>query len=398
MLIAATPASSPGGKDGRTWRTSKAPQVPSKRGGSPRIVESPSATNYEQSPGGHSDRNGAGGTRWSCGKLSGKVMARGSHRGSDGGGGRCSHGCPALPARGLVRGQGGRIITQHSLETMLAAGNVPAGCSHGGDDSMCGSRATSYGPIARGSAVCRRVKNAVLLKESRPNVRVLVVHRDIRTYGTHELSYARARELGVLFLRTAEESVPKLKMGHPLWCGSGCDPETAVGAAYGFDCAFRGRSGRSDKFPTGSSLETSPGKRWILLGSPHETSTGGVCDRRNLFGWACPRPKALGGNSHSGLGGCRDVAAALLAEDHLRRAGTVAEVTSQRCAACLTCVRVCPYHVPKISAAGVAEIDPMLCQGCGTCAAKCPRRAIELRHFADDQLLAKVEVLWEEQS
>jgi heterodisulfide reductase subunit A-like polyferredoxin len=73
--------------------------------------------------------------------------------------------------------------------------------------------------------------------------------------------------------------------------------------------------------------------------------------------------------------------------------GVVAIVDGNRCAACLTCVRVCPYSVPVINAKGEAEIDVSKCKGCGSCAAECPARAIELMHFKEDQLEEKVRAL-----
>jgi heterodisulfide reductase subunit A len=79
----------------------------------------------------------------------------------------------------------------------------------------------------------------------------------------------------------------------------------------------------------------------------------------------------------------------ILAKPHLMVGGVVAEVESGRCAACLTCVRTCPYHIPRVDEHSHAVIDPALCHGCGTCAAECPGKAITLAHFTDDQLIAK---------
>jgi heterodisulfide reductase subunit A-like polyferredoxin len=73
--------------------------------------------------------------------------------------------------------------------------------------------------------------------------------------------------------------------------------------------------------------------------------------------------------------------------------GVVAVVEGERCAACLTCVRVCPYEVPVINVKGEAEIDLAKCKGCGSCVAECPARAIELMHFRDPQLWAKCQAL-----
>jgi heterodisulfide reductase subunit A len=67
-----------------------------------------------------------------------------------------------------------------------------------------------------------------------------------------------------------------------------------------------------------------------------------------------------------------------------------------RCALCLTCVRTCPYGVPRVGAHAHAEIEPALCHGCGTCAAECPGKAIELQHYTDAQLIAKTAALFAE--
>ena len=82
-------------------------------------------------------------------------------------------------------------------------------------------------------------------------------------------------------------------------------------------------------------------------------------------------------------------AATILSQEVLQVGGVVAVVEGERCAACLTCVRVCPYSVPVINAKGEAEIDVSKCKGCGSCAAECPARAIELMHFREDQLEEK---------
>jgi heterodisulfide reductase subunit A len=66
-------------------------------------------------------------------------------------------------------------------------------------------------------------------------------------------------------------------------------------------------------------------------------------------------------------------------------------VDPQKCAICLTCVRTCPFGVPRVDhAEGVVAIDPAACQGCGSCASACPRKAIEVMHHRDDQFLAKI--------
>jgi len=83
----------------------------------------------------------------------------------------------------------------------------------------------------------------------------------------------------------------------------------------------------------------------------------------------------------------------ILSKEKMAVGGVVACVDGEKCAACLTCVRVCPYSVPVINEQGEAEIDISKCKGCGTCAAECPAKAIDLMHYKDIQLEEKVKAL-----
>ena len=57
--------------------------------------------------------------------------------------------------------------------------------------------------------------------------------------------------------------------------------------------------------------------------------------------------------------------------------GAGAEVLIDKCAACLTCLRVCPFEIPVVT--DVARIDSDRCQSCGICIAECPANAIVSR-------------------
>jgi heterodisulfide reductase subunit A-like polyferredoxin len=88
-------------------------------------------------------------------------------------------------------------------------------------------------------------------------------------------------------------------------------------------------------------------------------------------------------------------ATTFLAQEQLTLSAVTAHVEQDRCAACLICVRSCPYGVPKINSEGVSEIDMALCHGCGICASECPAKAIELGWYEDDQIMSKIDALLE---
>jgi formate dehydrogenase (NADP+) beta subunit len=64
--------------------------------------------------------------------------------------------------------------------------------------------------------------------------------------------------------------------------------------------------------------------------------------------------------------------------------GSGASVSEEICVACLTCVRVCPYEIPKIRGdENFAYINDN-CQSCGICVVECPARAIEFKGPYED--------------
>ena len=56
------------------------------------------------------------------------------------------------------------------------------------------------------------IKNALKAKEINPNLNIIVLYRDIRTYGFKEKYYNLAREKGVIFLRFKDDEPPEIKL------------------------------------------------------------------------------------------------------------------------------------------------------------------------------------------
>lgn len=72
----------------------------------------------------------------------------------------------------------------------------------------------------------------------------------------------------------------------------------------------------------------------------------------------------------------------------LRDKGKIAWVERDECVACLTCVRVCPWRIPKIDEGGKAVINEKECRACGICVTECPAKAIKLNESEDERLIA----------
>ncbi len=68
-----------------------------------------------------------------------------------------------------------------------------------------------------------------------------------------------------------------------------------------------------------------------------------------------------------------------------------AEVDEDRCAGCLTCVRVCPFGVATVEK--TASMPGEMCQACGLCAAECPAAGIALTRYGTDQMKERLDEL-----
>jgi len=240
------------------------------------------------------------------------------------------------------------------------------------------------------SKICcsQAVKNSVKIKDDNPEANVYVLYRDIRTYGFKELNYQAARDRGVVFIRFKDGDDPVIsKEGAALRVSVNDDvlkkelvfePDALVLSVPVVPSDTNGRLSDLFKIPAdadGFFCEAHAKLR------PVDFASEGLY----LCGVA-HSPKPLEENIQQARAAASR-AMIILCKDYLEREGMVAQVNEELCAACLTCVRVCPYNVPFINERNRAQISGVECQGCGCCAAACPAKAIQVEQFRDDQII-----------
>ena len=107
-------------------------------------------------------------------------------------------------------GQDERVCTQVELSRRLAEDPSWAGGLKRVVMIQCvGSRSETFPACSR---VCcaAAVKNSLRLKELNPGAQVIVLYRDLRTFGFMELYYLKARKAGVLFFRFIPQEGPEV--------------------------------------------------------------------------------------------------------------------------------------------------------------------------------------------
>ena len=294
---------------------------------------------------------------------------------------------------GYLLGENSKVVTQLELEKRLAgrAKNrapdsvvmIQCAGSRGDDLNYC-------------SKVCcnHAVKNALRIKEINPDSQVIVLYRDMRTYGFAEDAYLEARRKGVVFIPYSLATRPKLyEKGRRL------------------HVAFYDPILREDVDMTPDLVALSVG---IVPESTEELSlmlkAPLTDDKFFLEAHVKLRPVELpvDGVYVCGLAhGPKPVdetiaqaqaAAAKAAIPLVKGSVSVAPIVSQvdeaTCIGCSICASLCPYgaiEMVKVDKKRKARTIAASCKGCGICASHCPTFAISMGGFTNEQILAQIE-------
>ena len=250
------------------------------------------------------------------------------------------------------------------------------------------------------SKICctKSLKLALQLKEQDPSKNIFILYRDIRTYGTFEKYYSEARRKGVIFIRYNLENKPILENS---------EEQGREFLKITVDDHILGQKIEIDadliSLATGVAASTENPKIARIFNLPLEENgffkeahmklrpidfiTNGI--------FVCGLAHAPKSIEESIIQAKAAVgrACTILYNDILKSNGSVA-VNNGKCAACLTCVRTCPYGIPKIINNKVF-IDPVQCKGCGICTVECPFNALELQNMSNDILNAMIKSLFD---
>ncbi len=306
-------------------------------------------------------------------------------------------------------GRDARVMTQSEFARLIAdSGNRQSAMPNSVVFIQCVGPAEKY----CGRLCCTEsLENALRLKKLNPRAQVTILTKDIRTYGFRERVYNAARAAGVVIVRYDEARPPVVEIKDE---GRRTKDEASLSVRVWEPVLREELVLQPDVIVVAAPLVPRADARelagilkvpvdmdgWFLEAHvklrPVDFATEGIFVAGAAHYPKFPREAVAQAQAAAAR------AATILAKDKLHAGGVVAQVDASKCTGCLTCVRICPYHVPRIDATklaiggiyGAAYIEAAACQGCGTCAAECPAKAIQLLHYRDDQVLAKVQALF----
>ncbi len=307
-----------------------------------------------------------------------------------------------------------RIVTQQQLEELIVHSPERIAKMKSVVMIQCVRRP---GTAEYCSRVCctSTMKNATRIKMLNPSCEVVVLFKNVITYGFREQYYTEARRRGVLFIRYTDDKPPKVDIIDE----RGEMRDVAIPAGNTSLASLRVEVDEpvlKEKLvlkpdlvmvstqvipPEGTTelaetlhVPLSPEGFFLeahLKMRPMDFTEEGI-----FVAGMAHYPKFIEESISHALAAAGH-AITVLCQKPLYIGGTVAQVASEKCVGCLTCVRVCPFGIPQIDPAksgngeiqGAAWIDPAKCQGCGTCTAECPATAIQLTGYRDEQMMLR---------
>ncbi|MCL2579273.1 MAG: FAD-dependent oxidoreductase [Oscillospiraceae bacterium] len=306
-----------------------------------------------------------------------------------------------LPER-LLYSKNDRVTTHLEFENKLK--NIDTALDGIQDVAMmqCVDSRDSAHPYC--SRVCcnQALRSAIRIKEAKPAANVTIFYREMRSYGTSEALYTKARGLGVQFVRFEDDAYPTAEEKNGRLIVKVHDPLLDAALEYPADLlSLSGvvqpnveentRIAQMLKVPLnadGFFMEAHAKLR------PVDFATEGVY----LCGLA-HNPKDLKECIVMGKAAASR-AATVISKQQLETEGTIANTNHDLCVGCGACEAVCAYKAIAVGEINwrrqmvdKAVVNDVLCKGCGTCSATCRCGAIDVGGFSDSQVMNEIEYL-----
>ncbi len=257
------------------------------------------------------------------------------------------------------------------------------------------------------SRVCcsEAIKNALKAKEINPNIEIMILYRDIRTYGFKEKYYNLARENRVIFIRFDEKNPPELNIKNKnlkILINAQdlgeleINPDLIV-LSTGLVAPIKENEDLAKMLKVPLNEDKFFLEAHVKL-RPIDFATDGIY----LCGCA-HSPKDLR-ESIAQSNGAAAQAVKILSAEKIVTSGLVATVIEENCIGCGSCLEVCQFNAIELiktertfeditMTIKKSHVNPALCKGCGTCGVQCPNSTIIIKHFGFEQINAMISAL-----
>ena len=286
-----------------------------------------------------------------------------------------------------------RVLTQIELEDNIESASLKKGLKHIAMIQCVGSRNEEH-PYCSRVCCTDAIKNAIHIKKIDPAIEVVIFYRDIRTYGFKEKFYRKAREMGVIFIRYEENNPPEVvKQNDYLTINLDSPQLGTITTDVDLLVLSTGLTAPKENNQSLAKMLKVPLNEDKFFLEAHVKLRPVDFATEGIFLCGTARGPSTISESIAQANSAVSRATTILSKEQLMVGGIVSLVDKDLCTGCKICVRICPYSAIVKDEEGYAYVQEALCKGCGLCSASCPERAIEIKHFTNEQILSEIYAL-----
>jgi heterodisulfide reductase subunit A len=309
-------------------------------------------------------------------------------------------GAAELQGDDYLRGWDERVMTQRELEERIANSQSQISNLKSIVMIQCVGSRDAERPYCSRICCSQALKNALKVKEINPETEVIVLYRDLMSYGLKEEYYTRARAAGVIFIRYDVDHPPQVRSlkavrrrGETTAAENGPSPlavtvrDANLGAELTLVADLLALSVATVAPQENQELAhvlKAPldGDGFFLEAHmklrPVDFATDGIF----VCGLA-HSPKFMEETiAQSQAAAAR--AAAILSRAQIESEAMVPVISLEKCIGCALCQTVCAFQAIRVTETEIgkrAEVMLAACKGCGLCGAACPYGAIALSNI-----------------
>jgi heterodisulfide reductase subunit A len=202
------------------------------------------------------------------------------------------------------------------------------------------------------------------LRQRFPKARIMVLYRDMRTYGFREAAYREAREKGVLFVRYEPEKAPQVDVNGRLRVRVE-EPTLRREMQVDADLVVLATPmvPRADRQELSELLRVPLNADGFFLEAHMKLRPVDFASEGLFLCGTAHAPKFLS-ESIAQAHAVAARAASILSRKTMPVGAQTAWVDPDKCISCMTCAHVCPYLAPRPNEFNKAEVQGALCMGC----------------------------------
>lgn len=288
-----------------------------------------------------------------------------------------------------LRGSNPAVVTQTELEEKLAAEGT-AGPGQVVMIQCVGSRDEEH-PYCSRVCCSHAIRNAIRVKDLNPEAEVVILYRDIRTYGFREKYYLEARRKGVIFVRYDENDKPRVTEADGRLKVETTDPVVGQEVAFYPDILALSTGICADNEALAQSLKLPLTQDGFFMEAHAKIRPLDFSAEGSFMCGLAHSPRTVE-ECIAQANGAAIRAATILSKDRILSKAEIPAVEKEWCSGCGICEEVCPYGARKVNPeTRVAEVVEVACQACGACAAACPSGVSEQKGFEKPEIMAMIE-------